>query len=206
MHSRSTAPCTSRNSASSPLAADVVPPPIRRARHDHADEAIIEAVFHADERGGDFNERGFVRLQLAGDDLLQPLRLAHHAGAQLAETEHAERVADLPEHLDLRAELLRLARATAHEDIEDVFDLAEILADRGGHGLHQLDAGRGEVLALLLHRLIDRQQLGQAERRAHGADARARRFGPTDVIKKVVQQLDRRRLRVARLRPARTAA
>ncbi len=174
MHSRSTAPCTSLNSASSLLAADVVPPaeascergmimPTRRSSRRSSTPISVAAICY---------ERGFVGLQLAGDDLLQPLRLADYGCTQLAETEHAERVADLPEHLDLRAQLLRLTRATAHEDVEDVFDLAEILANRSGNGLHQLHRWVRKVLALLLHCLIDWQQLGEAERRAHGADAR----------------------------------
>ena len=45
-----------------------------------------------------------------------------HARAQLAEAEHAERVADLAQQLDLRRELLDLAAAAAHEHVEHVLD------------------------------------------------------------------------------------
>ena len=58
MHSRSTAPCTRRNSASSAILSGMRAP---GARHDHADEAIVETVFDADQRGGDLDQRGFVR-------------------------------------------------------------------------------------------------------------------------------------------------
>src|SRR5204863_265781 len=73
------------------------------------------------------------------------------------------------------------------------------LADLGHHRLHELDARRRQVLALLLDALIDRQQLPEAERGAHRAHARAGALGATHVIEQVIEQLDRWRLGVARL-------
>ena len=46
--------------------------------------------------------------------------------------------------------------------------------------------------------IVDRQQLGQAERRAHGRDARPGAARARHVVQKVVQQLERRRIGVAR--------
>src|SRR5690606_28999614 len=112
----------------------------RCAGQDHSDEPVVEAILHADERGGHFHQRGLVGGNLTRDDLPEPFGFRLHVGAQLTEAEHAERVSDLPQQLHLRSELLRLAAASAHEDIEDILDLAEILADCSRHRLHELDA------------------------------------------------------------------
>ena len=136
----------------------------------------------------------------AGDDAPRASPVASCTRrAQLAQAQHAERVADLLQQRDLRHELLGLAAAAAHVDIQHILDLRQILADRRGHGVHQLDRGRGQILALLLDRLVHRQQLVQPERGAHRRDARAAAAGARDVIEQVVQQFDRRVLRVARL-------
>src|SRR6185312_2606322 len=145
------------------------------------------------------HQSGLVGLQAARNNLLQLLGLRLHRGAQGSEAEHAERVADLAQQVHLRPQLLRLARAAAHEDIEDILDLREVLADRRRNGLHELDARRREALALLLDALIDRQQLRQTEGCAHRGHAGAVGFRATDVIEEVVQQLDGRDLAVARL-------
>ncbi len=164
----------------------------RIPRQDHADQLAVELVLDTDQGRGDLDQRGFIGLERAVDDLLQPLGLALHVGAQLAEAEHPEGIADLAQHLDLRAELLRLAGAAAHENVEDVLDLAEILADRRGHRPHELDARRRQVLALLLDALVDRQQLGETERGAHRAHPCACGLGTPDVIQQIIEQLDRR--------------
>ena len=161
-------------------------------RQDHADQAVIQLVLHSDEGRGDLHQRPLIGAQRTGHDLAQPLGLRLHARAQLTETEHTERVADLAQQLHLRGELLRLAGTAAHEDIEHVLDLAEILADRGGDRLHELHGGRREILTLLLDAFIDRQQLRQAERAAHRAHAPAGGLGAADVVEEIVEQLHRR--------------
>src|SRR5262249_53924020 len=95
-----------------------------------------------------------------------------------------------------RGELFRLAGAPTNEDIQYVLDLREIFPNGDGHGLHELHARCRQVLALLLDALIDRQQLGEPERGAHGHDTRSRRLGAPDVVEQVVQQLDGGILRV----------
>ena len=163
---------------------------------DQADQAIVQLVLDADQRGGDLDQQRLARLEGAGDDLLQALGLRLHARAQVAQTQHPEGVADLAQQLDLGAELLRLGGAAAHEDIEDVLHLGEVLADGRGDRLHELHARRRQVLPLLLDALIDGQQLRQPERGAHRRDARPRGLRATDVIEQVVQQLDGGRLRI----------
>ena len=169
------------------------------ARHDQAQQAAVEPVFDVDQRRGDIDEHGIGCRGAFRDDVLEPGKFLLDVAAQLAEAEHAERVADLAQQLDLRAELCRLATATAYENIQRVLDLAEILADRRGNRLHQLDAGRRQRIALFLDRLIDRQQLVEAERAPHRRDPRALTVRARDVIQEIVQQLDRRSLRIARL-------
>ena len=71
---------------------------------------------------------------------------------------------------------------------------SRIAADDRAHELH---GRRGEILAFLLDRIVDTQQLVEAERRAHRRDLRAVAGGARDVIEKVVEQLDRRVLRIA---------
>ena len=139
-------------------------------------------------------------------DRLQVAGLALHLVAQVAEAEHAERIGDLLQQLELRRQLVDLRAALAHEDVERVLHAAEVFLDRRGDRLHQLDGRRRQALARLLDVIVDRQQLGQAERRAHGGDARPGAARARDVVQKIVEQLERRRIDVARLRPARTDA
>ena len=62
---------------------------------------------------------------------------------------------------------------------------------------HQLHRRRGEILAFLLDRVVDAQQFVEPERGAHRRDLGAIAGGARDVIEKVVEQLDRRILRIA---------
>ena len=96
-------------------------------------------------------------------------------------------------------QLFGLPATTAHENIEHVFDPGQILANRRGHRVHQLDGRRREVFAFLLDGFVHRQQFGEAERGAHRRDAWPGRSGAGDVIEQIVQQLDWRVLRIARL-------
>ena len=92
---------------------------------DQADELVVEAVLDPDEGRGDLDQRGFVGARASPATIfsrrsVSPCTLA----AQLAQAQHAQRVADLAQQLHLRGELLRLAGAAAHEDVEHVLDLA----------------------------------------------------------------------------------
>ncbi len=170
-----------------------------RLRADQADETGVELVLDSDQRRGDLDQGGIVCLQCTGNDFVEPLGLGLYVGAQVTQAQHTEGVPDLAQHFDLRRELLRLPRSTAHEDIEHVLHLGEVFADRRGDRLHELHARCGQVLALLLDALIDRQQLGQAEGGTDGRHARTGRFRPAHVVQKIVQQLHRWGLRVTRL-------
>ena len=196
MHSRSTASVTWRNSISSGPRAWPAPSAVR-ARHDHADQLLIEAVFDLDQRRSHAQQRALARGRALGDDRLQVARLALHFVAQLAEAEHAERVADLLQQLQLRRQLVDLRAALAHEDVQRILHAAEVFLDRGGHGLHELDRRRRQAFARLLDVIVDRQQLGQAERGAHRGDARPGAARTRHVVKQIVQQLERRRFGVA---------
>ena len=121
-----------------------------------------------------------------------------HLLAQLTESEDTQRVADLAQHADLRFELGRLASA-ADKDIQYVFDLAEIFPDGRRHGAHELHRRGREIFAFLLDRIVDVEQLVQPERGAHRRHLRAVAGRTCGVIQQVVEQLDRRVLRVAPL-------
>ena len=176
---------------------------LRRGRcgvaDDQPQQLAVESVLDLDQRGGDPEQRAIIRCRTMLDDRLQRLDLALHAVPQLAETEHAERVADLVQHLELRRELLHLGAALAHEDIQHVLDAREVLADRGGDGLHQPDARRGQRVLVFAGTRVRRQDVRQPERAAHGLDPRPAGGGARDVEQQVVQQLERRPDRVARL-------
>jgi hypothetical protein len=167
-------------------------------RHDHSNQLLVETVFDLDERRRHAQQRAFGRLGLLRDDGLQVRGFGLHLIAQLAEAEHAKRIGDLFQQVQLRRQLIDLRAALAHEDIERVFDAAQVFLDRRGDGLHQLDRGRGQAFARLLDSIVDRQQFGQAEGGADGRHARTVGAGASDVVQQVVQQFERRRIGVAR--------
>ena len=78
-----------------------------------------------------------------------------------------------------------------------------LLANGGRHGLHELDAGRGQTLALLVDRIIHGQQFIQSERGAHRRDARTFGFSAAHVVQQIVQKLDGRVLQLGKRRFAR---
>ena len=167
-----------------------------RFRNDEPDEVAIEPVFDVDERGGDVHQRRVVRGGLARSHGLESIGFLDDELAQLAETQHAECVGDLAKHADLRLELGGLTPAT-DENIEYVFDLAEVLADGRGDRAHELHGRRGQILAFLLDGVVDVKQFIEPERRAHRRDLRTIAGGTGGVIEQIVEQLDRRVLRVA---------
>ena len=118
--------------------------------------------------------------------------------AQLAQAQHAERVADLAQHAHLRFEFGRLASA-ADENIEYVFDLAQVLANGRRDRAHQFHGRRGEILALLFDRVVDVQQFVETERGAHRGHFRTIAGGARGVVEKIVQQLNGRVLRITPL-------
>ena len=67
---------------------------------------LVEAVFDVDQRRGDVQQRALARGRPRVHHGLQVARLALHLVAQFAEAEHAERVADLAQQLQLRLELV----------------------------------------------------------------------------------------------------
>ena len=126
LHSRSTADCTCWKSAS--VGAAFFARGGLRLRDDEPDEIAVEAIFDIDQCRGDVDQRRVIGGGLARGHGLEAIGLFDDQLAQLAEAQHAERVGDLAQHAHLRLELGGLPAAT-HEDVEDVFDLAQVLAD-----------------------------------------------------------------------------
>src|SRR6185312_2907496 len=119
---------------------------------DQSHELTVEAIFHGNQRGGDLHQAALVSFQGPLDDSLEAFGLLLHMATQLAQAEHTQRIADLAEHLDPRGQLLGLPGAASDEDVQNILDLGEILADRSRDRLHELHARSGEILALLLDR------------------------------------------------------
>ena len=166
---------------------------------DQAHQLIVETVLDRQQNAGHLDQR-FLGRRLAVDDDLGQLRdLILNPLPQFAQTQDAERVADLLQQLELGDEFIAAAAAAPHEDVEHILDLGEILLDRGGDRAHQLHAGRRQALAFVLDRIVDRQQLGELERGAHGGNAAAGGRCAGDVVQQVVQEIDRRILAVAGL-------
>ena len=171
----------------------------RLFRQDQADQLAIKMVFNLDQYRCDLHQRRFVGTLASGDHRVQTRVGFLNPSAQFTQSQHAQRVTNLAQQLDLRLELLDLTAAAAHEYIEHVLDPGQILADRRCDGVHELDGRRGKTFALLLNGVIDRQQFVETERGAHRRDARTRGARTRHVIQEIVEQLNRRQLRVARL-------
>jgi len=170
----------------------------RARRHDEAHERVVEAILDAYQRGRDRDEGVLLGRRAARDDVGEARKLALDLLAYRAEAQHRERVADLLEEIDLRRELLGRP-AFSRVEVERVLDAAEVLLDRSGDRAHEADGRRGKRLALLLDRLVDREQLAEAERAADRVDAFAASGRSRHVIKEVVQELDRGRAGVGLL-------
>ncbi len=168
-------------------------------RQDQPDELRIEAVLHFDQRRCDAEQCGIIGREVSVDDPVQRFDLALDPVTQRAEAEHAERVADLAQQLELRQQFLHLRRALAHEDVEHVLDAGEVLTNRGCDGLHEAHARRRQGLACLVQLLVDRQDLVEAERAAYAGHPRTGRGRSCHVEEQIIQELDRRRSGVARL-------
>ena len=156
-------------------------------------------IFDLDQAGSDLHQRHLVGALASGHHRLETRVGLLHPAAQLAQSEDAERVADLAQQGDLRGEFLDLSAAAAHEHVEHILDARQVLADRSSDRMHELDRWRGEIFSLLFDAVIDRQQLIETERGTHRRLARAGGRGARHVIQQVVQQLDGRDLRIARL-------
>ena len=170
-----------------------------RRGQNQAHQLIVETVFDRQQDPRHLDQRLLGRDLAVADDAGQLGNLFLNPLAQLAEPQHSERVADFLQQLELRREFVAAPAAAAHEYIEDILDLGQILLDRGGHRAHQLHAGRGQAFSLMLDRVVDGQQFGELERRPHRGDTApgGRRAG--DVVQQVVEQVDRRIFAIARL-------
>jgi hypothetical protein len=78
---------------------------------------------------------------------------------------------------------------------QHVLDRTQILFDGFRHGVHQLDAGSGQALTRPSQLLLAGNHVSEAVGRAQLADPLVVALGARDVVKKAVQQLDRRRVR-----------
>ncbi len=160
---------------------------------------IVETVFDRQQDACHAHQGILGRRFAVGDDLRQRLNFILHPLAQLSQAEHAQRVADFLQQLQLRNQFGALAAAPAHEDVEHILHLRQVFLDGGRHGAHQFDAGRGQAFTFVFDGVVDGQKLGQFERGPHGADAAAAGGRARDVVQQIVEQIDRRILAVASL-------
>ena len=161
-------------------------------RPDQANQRRLEPVLDSQQVGRHLDQQRLVRLTGAGDQHLQVAAAVLHPLAQLAQAQHAQRIADLLQHLYLWHQLLGAVHAGAQVDIQHVLDPAQVLADGTGHGLHQPDAGRAQALPRHFDLGVTGQQAGQVECLPDGHDALAVALGARDVVQQVVDQVSGR--------------
>ncbi len=173
---------------------------VRRFGQDQPHELRVETVFDGNQRRCDAEQRRVVRRDAALDDRLQRIEFAFDARAQRSQPEHAERVADLAQHLELRLQVIHVRGALADEDVEDILDACQVLADGSGNGAHQSHARCRQRFGC-----VGRDGIGgghhvvQTERLAHRGNALAGLRALRDVIQQVIQHLGRRRRGIALL-------
>ena len=162
---------------------------------------VVEAVLDADQRRGDLDQHRLVGLDSCRDDLAEALGLAP-APWRAARPGRARRACRRSCAASRPAEASSCGWPAPRRTKMSSTSLTLARSSRiaAATVCMSLTAGRGQVLALLLDALVHRQQLRQAERGAHRGDARPPVDSrAADVIEEVVQQLDGRGLRVARL-------
>ena len=157
--------------------------------HDQPDELLLEPVLHLEQRRGHGHQSRLVRLLVAANEILEVGTAGLDNLPQVAQAQHAQGVADLLQQLHLRSQLLNAFHAGTHIDVQHVLDAGEVIPDRRGNRLHQLDGGCGEALARLLDLLVAGDQTREIEGRADGADPRTIAGGPGHVVEEVVHQV-----------------
>ena len=167
-------------------------------------DVVVQRCFDVEQRAGDVEQRTFVHRAMLLDHLLDHAALLGHHAPRHAEAEHAERVADAVEHLDLRRQLAGIGAAAAQEDVERFLDPHQVVLDGGRDGAEQVAVAPGHRPLRMLQLARRRQQgvelVGAADfRTTRTARAGAFLAGMGNVIKEVLGQLARRGRREAGL-------
>ncbi len=117
---------------------------------------LIKTILYTQQRRRDINNGLFAGSTALGDQGLEPTDFRFDVTAQLTETQHPERVADLLEQIELRHEFRWFFHAGANVNVEHVFDTRKIFLDRRGNRLHELYTWRGQTFPGVLDLLIAR--------------------------------------------------
>ncbi len=166
---------------------------IRVVRRPRSDELLIQHVLDIEQRHRDALEHRGVFDRIGGHDFRKRLSPGPNDLARGLETEHAERVGDLPQHFELGLKLGDTVHAGPYEDIQHVLDLTEILLDGFGNCPHEVCAGAGQILTRLLdlfgvwYRILDVESLLQIRQ------ALVVGRGAGDVVQQRIHELDRGR-------------
>ncbi len=147
---------------------------------------------------GDVEQGALVDRALARGHFLDDVALFVDDAARHAEPEHAERVADAAQHLDLGGQFARIAAAAAHEDVERFLDAQQVFLDRRRHGAEQVLVASGHRALRVLQLDVGRQQRVEPVDADDLAAARPAHAGPVgggmrDVVQQVLGQFARRR-------------
>ena len=110
---------------------------------------------------------------------------------QIAATDHAERIADALDRCRQTGDPRELATVTAHEQIEPILHIAQVLGQRLTDRRKHL-AIRPADLIDGIRRLFIGKAVGDFRRLAHRDHRRIGRTRPGDVVEKVLEQLDRK--------------
>ena len=154
-----------------------------------AKQLLFESILDSQQCRSDIENDLFVGDAATFHDAPEATDFPVDVAAQLPEPEYPQRVTDLFQQLELRHEFGRLVHARADEDVEDVLDAAQVLANRRADSPHESCARRRQRFAGIFDLLVARQQFGQVERGADLADAFPGSARAGDVIKQVVDQV-----------------
>ena len=155
-------------------------------------DVLVQGSVDVQQRAGDIQDGFRLGGALAIDHLDDhpPLLVDHLRGRR--QSQHAQRVADPVQDVDLRGKLLRIAVLATQEYVQAFLDAQQILANRLGNGIKQGAIASRHRRACPFELLLGRDHLAEVEAARNGlAAARAGRR-----LRKVIQQRARQVARV----------
>ena len=145
-----------------------------------ARDLVVQSGIDVEQRTGDVEQCALVGGLAAVDDVRHRRALLVHHAARDAEAEHAERVGDAAQRLDLRRQPRQIGFGGAQVQVEGVLDPQQVFLDGRGHGVEQravaaahaalgvADLGVGRKLPLQLEGVVQRAQRGVVRARVGG--------------------------------------
>ena len=155
----------------------------------HSEQLLVYGVFHVQQCGSDSLQHLVIVFMFAGNDGAKIIYLCLDIASQATQTQYTQGIADFLQHTHLGKQILYLAPAGTHINIQDILYLGQVFLDSCRHGLHQLYAGTGKTVPGLIHCRIGGKQVIQAVATPNCANTGTVAGGPGHVIQQVVDQL-----------------